>query len=189
MSSWAYAAKTPTEGEGWRGAMTLPRELSLRGGQLVQNPVRELETFRGAPVVFDGQTLSVDARAFEIELELEVEPNGRAFFTFFKAGTPVATVGYDEEFAEDDSWQAISLWRELPFDAPKEFQFFVALHEQPRRVHLRVIVDACSVEVFAQNGEAFGAALVFPPEGAWNIECLKQRARVVSGTIWPLERD
>ena len=38
MSNWHYAAKVPTEP--WRSAMTLPRELTLRGDRLVQTPVK-----------------------------------------------------------------------------------------------------------------------------------------------------
>lgn len=35
----------------WFGQMTLPRELSLKDGRLIQNPVRELEAYRGARVI------------------------------------------------------------------------------------------------------------------------------------------
>ena len=46
MSNWLYANEEPTSP--WRGALSLPRELSLRrtpaGLRLVQRPVRELES-------------------------------------------------------------------------------------------------------------------------------------------------
>ncbi len=38
MSNWEYAAKIPTHP--WRSSMTLPRELSLRDGLLIQEPIR-----------------------------------------------------------------------------------------------------------------------------------------------------
>src|SRR4030095_12989072 len=48
MSNWDYAQKVPTTT--WRGAMTLPRELSLikteKGVRLAQNPVPEAEKLR-----------------------------------------------------------------------------------------------------------------------------------------------
>ena len=37
MSNWHYASKVPTNP--WRSAMTLPRELSLRGDRLIQTPI------------------------------------------------------------------------------------------------------------------------------------------------------
>lgn len=36
---------TPEEFE-WSGMMTVPRELKLKSGKLIQNPVRELENYR-----------------------------------------------------------------------------------------------------------------------------------------------
>ncbi len=39
MSNWEYASKVPTDP--WRSSMTLPRELSLHNGLLIQKPVRE----------------------------------------------------------------------------------------------------------------------------------------------------
>ena len=35
------------EGYEWNGMMTIPRELSIRDGRIYQNPVRELEKYRG----------------------------------------------------------------------------------------------------------------------------------------------
>jgi len=189
MNSWAYVEKTPAEDSGFRGAMTLPRELSLREGALIQQPVRELEAYRGQPLRFDGGNLEVDAQAFEIELALDVELNGRAFFTLAKGGRTAATIGYDEEFSQEDEWQVVTLAREEPFDERREWRFFVGLSDHPRRVHLRVFVDACSVELFAQNGGAYGAALIFPDAGAWNLGWASQRATLVSGTVWPLLPD
>ena len=39
MSNWEYALKVPTHP--WRSSMTQPRELSLRNGLLIQEPIRE----------------------------------------------------------------------------------------------------------------------------------------------------
>lgn len=43
MSNWHYAPKVPTDP--WRSAMTLPRELSLRGDRLVQTPINHPDGF------------------------------------------------------------------------------------------------------------------------------------------------
>ena len=60
MSNWKYANKTPTEG--WRGAMTIPRELTLesRNGEaaLIQRPVMELEKFRTPLVEVEGEAVN-----------------------------------------------------------------------------------------------------------------------------------
>ena len=43
MSNWHYASKVPTNP--WRSAMTLPRELSLRGDRLIQTPIAHSDGF------------------------------------------------------------------------------------------------------------------------------------------------
>lgn len=43
MSNWHYAPKVPTDP--WRSAMTLPRELSLRGDRLIQTPIAHPQGF------------------------------------------------------------------------------------------------------------------------------------------------
>lgn len=43
MSNWHYAGKVPTDP--WRSAMTLPRELTLRGDRLVQTPINRPDGF------------------------------------------------------------------------------------------------------------------------------------------------
>lgn len=43
MSNWHYAGKVPTNP--WRSAMTLPRELSLRGDRLIQTPINNRDGF------------------------------------------------------------------------------------------------------------------------------------------------
>jgi sucrose-6-phosphate hydrolase SacC (GH32 family) len=43
MSNWHYAKKVPTDP--WRSAMTIPRELSLRGHRIVQTPINHPNGF------------------------------------------------------------------------------------------------------------------------------------------------
>ena len=72
MSNWLYANEEPTSP--WRGALSLPRELSLRrtpaGLRLVQRPVRELDTLRtGAePVRVAASTALPAAAEFTLEV-------------------------------------------------------------------------------------------------------------------------
>lgn len=55
VNNWQYAEKIPTSP--WRGAMTIPRQLTLReisemGYIIVQNPVQELKKIRGETYKF-----------------------------------------------------------------------------------------------------------------------------------------
>jgi Glycosyl hydrolases family 32 N-terminal domain len=73
MSHWTYANQTPTREEGWRGMMTIPRVLSFKEGSLRQSPPEELLRSRGAGNSLDERGVANSSRAFEIELELDLE--------------------------------------------------------------------------------------------------------------------
>ncbi len=51
MQSWESSHDHVAVGS-WFGMMTLPRELSLKKGRLIQQPVRELEKYRRNGVTY-----------------------------------------------------------------------------------------------------------------------------------------
>ena len=70
MSHWTYANQTPTQDEGWRGIMTMPRVLSVSNGALVQRPPEEFLKRRGEPILITEEGIACRFQAFEIELEV-----------------------------------------------------------------------------------------------------------------------
>ncbi|OWR30908.1 glycoside hydrolase [Saccharibacillus sp. O23] len=108
MSNWRYANHTPTEG--WRGAMTIPRELTLEtiGGveRLVQRPARELDAAR-VPVLelkdvslseLNAALRSLRLDSFELEVRAQA---GRSFeFRLREGGGCVTRVGIDAQAGE-----------------------------------------------------------------------------------------
>lgn len=56
MIAWMNAWDSPMyeKEDGWAGALTLPRELVIRDGQLCQLPIKELKTLR-EKISFDGK--------------------------------------------------------------------------------------------------------------------------------------
>lgn len=79
MWGWIRGFK---EGQGWNGALTLPRELRLTGGELRQRPAEELEKLRTQRLKVDkrGSVTRVENNGSAVELRLRVEgrePNAR----------------------------------------------------------------------------------------------------------------
>ena len=72
MSHWTYANQTPTQDEGWRGVMTMPRVLSLDNGALTQRPPEEFLKSRGEPISITEQGMACRFQVFEIELEVDL---------------------------------------------------------------------------------------------------------------------
>jgi fructan beta-fructosidase len=157
MSNWAYGRTTPAEG--WRGAMTVPRELSLRrtdaGVTLLQRPVDELGD-RGR-VVADHDHLTVPERwqgpvskAFELLVEV---PEGERLAVELLDGA--ARVAWDGAVLRVER-DAGGLTGADP--APQE----VPVPAGGGPLELRVLVDTCSVEVFADGGAVVLTDQVFP---------------------------
>ena len=73
----------PTEADGWAGALTIPRELSVREGRLLQNPPRELEALRGETLADSADPAAlrdVQSDGYELRVELDA-PEGALVFS------------------------------------------------------------------------------------------------------------
>jgi fructan beta-fructosidase len=174
MSNWQYAQDVPTRP--WRSEMSVPRSLSLRktpdGLRLVQTPVRELTTMRKAPArAFSGGTL-IAANAWlaaqkglppllDVELALNVT-----------AATAPLTLTLTTAPGEQTDITIDPAAQQLAFDRTRSgksefFKGFAAKHAAPLRigrdgVRVRLLLDASSLEVFAQDGETVLTELIFP---------------------------
>ena len=151
MNNWQYAAALPTSP--WRGAMTIPRTLSLRrtavGHALVQRPIGQIEGLRSArqqrsDLRLEGRlTLGALSAALEIKLRVGLEDTAG----FVVELGQHARVGYD----------AVTHELYVERDAAEFSTDFGGRHSrvvQPVKgiLELHVFIDACSVEVFADDG-------------------------------------
>ena len=180
MSGLGYAQDVPTSP--WRSAMTIPRELRLRrsadGLRLVQNPVRELETLRGPRHEFKGGTCSAanewlrrqELKGNQLELAVELAPASVGI-----QGLKVLA-GPKEETRVGVDCERGCLFLDRARSGNTAFHpRFAGIHKAPLalpggKVRLRIFVDACSVEVFANDGEVVITDLVFPSGNGRQIE-------------------
>ena len=169
MQAWESYI-TPKENS-WSGMMTIPRELSINSGRLIQNPVKELNSLRKNPQNFTipsntkGTISSQDNRHFDLEIEFSAQ---KGIFSLHLA---------EEKRSENSSPSYI----EIKYDAEKKELSFDRSHTQNAgaissrsviiepnsngNIKFRLIADTCSVEIFANNGlTAFTNAFFVPPE-------------------------
>lgn len=174
MSNWEYAAVTPTEG--WRGAMSLPRELALRtvDGELrlTQRPVAAMAALHGAGRTYrlrdrtvDDRVLMLPTRAHGTTLEIAAvfDPgDAEEFGLHVRSGVGERTViGYDARREE--------LFVDRRASGDVDFHpAFGGVHAGPLvpgpdgQVRMKVYVDRSSVEVFGGRGETVVTDLVYP---------------------------
>ncbi|SDO97142.1 fructan beta-fructosidase [Arthrobacter sp. ok909] len=192
MNNWDYAGKTPTKG--WRGAMSLAREVTLTrlpsGGVVLRQAA--IDPFGGP----DARRISLGSRELHpgtvdlvtpesgaaggglggaavgaapsaaARIDVAIEPGTAA-----KVGLLLRTGGAERTvLAYDTATSRLSLDRRESGAVEFHENFASVEHVHVPldggRLRLQVYLDACSVEVFAQDGLAVLTDLVFPAESS-----------------------
>jgi fructan beta-fructosidase len=171
MNNWDYANETPTVP--WRSQMALPRavELATIDGQprLIQRPAPEMCTHFGPALLLNSDAVPIPEGTHPLEadgpvllIEAEFAPGTATEFGFIvRKGTDEGTrIGIAPALGQ------ISIDRQ----ASGQVDFhgtFPSIDSAPLvatggMYTLTVVVDHCSVEVFAHPGEVSLAELIFP---------------------------
>jgi len=173
MNNWQYANHLPTYP--WRGEMTLPRKLSLikteNGIRLFQKPVNEIKKLRQDNLYYRDLLISpgfnplnklhLDQASFEIIAEFKMESATNFGIWIFWGKKCWVKIGYDHINKK--------MFLDRRNSGTVNFnENFAAIHYAPlnivqkKNINLRVIFDRCSIEVFANHGEAVITDLIFP---------------------------
>ncbi|OUQ36945.1 glycoside hydrolase family 32 protein [Faecalibacterium sp. An122] len=174
MQNWATTNCQP-QGTRWFGQMTLPRELSLREGRLIQNPVRELENYRGHKVSYQdllvtGETNLSGVSGRLMDLTVTVRPvDDRPSYQAFKIH--LAKDGQRETLIRykvaNSTLRLDRTHSGFPYDIVNVRDFPV----RPRdgAVKIRVVMDRYSLEVFVNDGEQAASMVIYTPLSAQSV--------------------
>lgn len=151
----------------WFGQMSLPRELSIKNGRLIQKPIHELEDLRGEEIRYENikvtDTIRLDGiKGRKIDMELSVRPaDEQNIYRKFAV-----------RFAQDDKYQTSISFR--PYESivkiDRKFsgsrraiihQRRSLVREDRGKIKLRIILDRFSVEVFVNDGEQVLTATMY----------------------------
>ena len=173
MNNWDYANELPTHP--WRSSMTLARELHLTAvngsARLVQRPVlaKGQSTDCVTDLVLDSAALklpdAVPGSAQIIEAEIRPGAAGRIDFRLFGShnNAKAAVLSYDPATAKLTLDRRQSGNTGFHGKFPSVESAPVALEHGVLK--LQIVVDHCSVEVFAQGGRVVLTDLIFPEAG------------------------
>lgn len=145
----------PTEDEDWEGSLTLPRELRVRDGRLLQAPVSGIETLRERELTRSEALpaaceLEIAPATGDFDLNLFTAPDGSGGFRLhYSAADRVCTV--DKTGMAKRFNPSVGEVLPMPLERPLE--------------KLRIFIDRSSVELFANDGEAVFTAHVYPTNG------------------------
>lgn len=158
-------------GQNWQGMMTYPRELTIKDGHLMQQPVREIAQFYEdslilGQVAVDGDTRipGISGRSLDLSLSLR-ELHGSSFQIRFAAG-PESEVSLTWDPAArlltfDRSRAGGSENDHLPIQ-----RFHIPGSDLPS---LRLLLDRNSAEVFVDGGRQVFTGIFYAPDDAQEI--------------------
>ncbi len=170
MQNWDTVGAKPHHCR-WFGQMTLPRELSVRDGRLIQNPVRELETYRrnrmllhSIPVSGEVNLPGIQGRT--LDMTVTVHPIGNESYRWFRIR--VAKDGEHEtiiRYRPDQGTVKIDRTRSgINQDIVHTRSFLVRY--QGGEIKLRLILDRFSVELFVNDGEQAASTVIYTRQEA-----------------------
>jgi sucrose-6-phosphate hydrolase SacC (GH32 family) len=199
MSNWQYGQDVPTSP--WRSAMSIPREVGLRktaeGIRLVQKPAREMEKLRGQHFEFKGGDLAeanarltknqIQGDQLEFTVEFEPQSSGVQGVKVLKGVKEETVIGVDRErgriFVDRTQSGNVNFHPKFSgvYDAP--------LGARDGKIKLHVFVDACSVEVFVNDGERVFTELVYPSATSRGVEFFgpDNGAKIRALNVWTIK--
>lgn len=174
MQSWEASGSKPFDLP-FFGQMTLPHELSVKNGRLLQTPVRELEQCRGMKISYRdvmifGETNLQGSSGRFIDMTVTVRPaNEDSMYRYFKLS--VAKDG--EHFTqirfkpENNTVRVDKTHSGFPNDIVNIRTFPV--RPQKGVVKMRIIMDRYSMELFVNDGEQAASFVLYTPITASSI--------------------
>lgn len=173
MNNWEYAMDGPDPG--WRGVMTIPRTISLEGVdgdiEVRQRPATEVTEARGDAIAeLTSETIApdedplyradIESRAFEIVASIDPRSADAVGLRVREGIGQESRIVYD---ARDEELRFDRTNSGALFDDDTYGESSVPLATlEDGTIELRVLVDRCSVELFANGGRRTMTNLVYP---------------------------
>ena len=191
MQSWESSA-CRVKGLPFLGQMILPRELRVRGGRLIQNPVRELEAFRSVRISYQNVMISQETNLQGIsgrflDMTVRVRPGSKySMYRYFrihvaKDGERSTVIRHKPE----NSTIRVDRSRSgFPHDIVNVRDFPVAAYEE---LKLRIILDRYSLELFVNDGEQAASFVLYTPASADSISFSCDGAALIDVEKYDLE--
>jgi fructan beta-fructosidase len=170
MSNWEYATTVPTKV--WRSAMTVPRELKLikvdAGYFVASEPVTELDKLKTASVSLNNLSVKGSVSLTKLlkrsddQYKLHISSKQLNSFSITLSNTigEQLVIGYDKD---GNSWY-IDRTKAGVSDFNKDFTKRIATKRiaSGKNTDMTLVVDAASVELFADKGLTVMTSIFFP---------------------------
>jgi len=183
MNNWDYCQSIGKITGTFNGQYTLQNELKLvdtaDGIRLIQQPIKEYESLRQAPITFDNVKISPD----QPNIMNNISGSQYEIVAEFKPDETTTEVGFKLRVGKEAGQETIVKYNteteEVTLDRSKSGKgssnFLQSYSSKMNKtadgkIQLHIYVDASSVEVYGDGGEVCGTAQIFPNRTSQGIE-------------------
>ncbi|BCZ44773.1 glycosyl hydrolase [Clostridium gelidum] len=173
MTMWEKEYPTHSNGHNWAGAMTIPREITLKDNKLYFKPVDEIEKYRSNEVALNNiklngeKTFDTYGDSYELQVVYDAE-EASEFGLKLRANNQEETV---LSYNKKDKTFILNIDKS-GIGSKGERRTKINLINN--KLNLRIFVDKCSIEVFINEGEKVMTSLIYPSKDALEIEAFSK---------------
>ncbi|WP_141430998.1 glycoside hydrolase family 32 protein [Bacillus sp. 03113] len=189
MDMWE--SNMPTKADGWSGALTIPRVLTLGANQeLLMNPVEELKLLRQAEhiectneIISGSYLVETKEELLEIKAVFNLENSDSE-----TVGLKIRGINQEETIISYDiKKQTLTL--DCSNSGKKEDGIRRTALNANEQLHLHIFLDRSSIEVFANEGQKTMTSRIYPTEERLGIELFSNNGEVLvqDFTYWELK--
>lgn len=167
-------------GQGWQGAISLPRELSLdEKGRLIQLPVKEVNRLRGDLV--SEKNIQITSKSRQVDV-----PGKQFDLLVTIAGDGANNLGFRFIDENSEPYEIIITPQNI-FMGEQQIKVDPEMGEKIRNV--RFMLDRTIVEIFVNDGLIAATNVVYPHKNKMYLEIFNTRERIniESLDIWNME--
>ena len=172
----AHESEYPTEKDGFKNALTIPRVLTIKEDRVIQTPHPDLKKLRGEKITalgyFDQYPKKIQdfyGSQFELCIELKELTTNEISFVLRKSRREETVIKYNVEN------QTVILDRTFSGEPINEVDGTTRTVELLRPLeNLTVFMDRTSIEVFLNDGEHTMTARIFPSEESVGVELMTE---------------
>lgn len=185
MQNWDTCSLIDRKDMRWFGQMSLPRELTIKDGRLIQRPIRELDEFRSGRREYKNVEVNGDltldgigGRSVDIELTVRPKDKDKVFHKFAI------------RFAQNEKYRTSLSFRpqESILKIDRKFSGSRRAYIHQRRcliadkggeLKMRLILDKFSAEVFVNDGEQVMTATILTDISADGISFFSDGGAII----------
>ena len=177
MQMWGEAPANYYLKHGWQGQYTFPREITIKNNRIYQKPIKEIESLYKDTIEISSIKIkektsfdNVSGGVLRLQIEIINITSNDVVVYFFENKSSYIILKYERDSGillldRSNSYYPVLA---LPDGDAKNIAK-VQIDQYLDSLNLDVLLDTCSIEVFAENGKAALTSLVYPDESSDKI--------------------